>query len=227
MKLSVLIPVYNEKQYIKSLINKVKESPVDKEIIIVDDHSDDGTAQFLQSMEKQNHIRVVFHEKNMGKSEAVKSAMKKASGEYIIIQDADNEYDPDDYRQLLAASEGNKNIAVYGNRFSKGFVNGMTIKQKAGNLIMTALFNILMGQNLRDMETCYKLFPRESIDPSHLQSTGFGIDPEITARLLKSGLSIKEIPISYYPRPYEAGKKIKLKDAFITFLTIIKYSIWL
>ncbi|MDY6787021.1 MAG: glycosyltransferase family 2 protein, partial [candidate division WOR-3 bacterium] len=140
---------------------------------------------------------------------------------------ADNEYDPNDYRQLLEAAEDNKNTAVYGNRFSKGFVNGMTIKQKAGNLIMTALFNILMGEKLRDMETCYKMFPREGIDPANLQSTGFGIDPEITARLIKSGLRIKEIPISYYPRPYEAGKKIKLKDAFITFLTIIKYSIWL
>lgn len=227
MKLSVLIPVYNEKQYIKSLIERVRESEVDKEIIIVDDHSDDGTAQFLQSMEKHNNIRVIFHEKNMGKAEAVKSAMKDATGEYIIIQDADNEYNPDDYKHLLEAAEDNKNTAVYGNRFSTGFVNGMTIKQKAGNIIMTALFNILMGVKLRDMETCYKMFPRESIDPSYLESTGFGIDPEITARLIKSGLRIREIPISYYPRPYESGKKIKLKDAFITFLTIIKYSIWL
>lgn len=220
-ELSVIIPAYNEEREIASILKQLTELPLDIEIIVVDDKSTDRTIDEVKSIDS-GKIRLIYHNVNSGKAEAVKTGLKYATGMYSVIQDADNEYDPRNFIPMLELIKEFNNIAVYGNRFGEGFPEGMTITQKTGNMIMTAILNIIMRTKIRDMETCYKMFRTDYIIPEDIDSRGFGIDPEITIRLLRRGVCIVEIPIKYIPRSYEKGKKIKLRDAFVTMNTIIK-----
>ncbi len=222
--LSIIIPVFNEKKYISEIISKVNKVHLEKEIIIVDDYSTDGTTQILKKIDNRN-IKVIFHKKNMGKAKAVKTGLKNIKGDIVIIQDADLEYDPMDYIEMMERMKNHHSIAIYGNRFNNGFVDGMTVRQKCGNLLMTSMFNIFAGVKLRDMETCYKMFRREHLLYNEIESSGFGIDPEITFKILNKGIKIVEIPIKYIPRKYSQGKKVNLKDGMITLLTIFKYGL--
>jgi len=225
MKVSVLIPAYNENKLIEQILDKVRNLPIEKEIIVVNDCSTDGTGEILKKYEKIKGIIIVHHLKNAGKAEAIKSALLHASGDIAVIQDADLEYDPDDILKLMKKLEEKSCGAVYGNRFNKGNGSKMSLRQYLGNRFMTASLNILMGTNLHDMETCYKMMKMEYAKRLDISSKGFGIDPEITIKLIKMGAHIKETPISYYPRTYVDGKKIRIKDAVRTFYSILKFSI--
>ena len=222
--LSVIVPAYNEEKHIEQIIDRIQKINIDMEIIVVDDKSSDDTYKLVQSIEN-SRIKLIKHKINRGKAGAVKTGIANASGEFIIIQDADNEYDPEDYYHLIDYAL-KYNTAVYGNRFANGFPNGMTLKQKAGNLIMTYVLSLIMRSRLHDMETCYKLFKRDSINSDNIMSNGFGIDPELTIKLLKKGIRIEEQAIRYKPRTYSMGKKIKFFDGLIALYSIIKYGMW-
>lgn len=223
-ELSVIIPAYNEEKEITLILNRLGELPLDMEIIIVDDYSDDRTIEMIKNIENEQ-IKLICHDMNMGKAEAVKTGLTSATGVYTVIQDADNEYNPKNLVPMLNLIKEFNSIAVYGNRFSSGFPNGMSIAQKTGNLLMTSIFNIIMRTSIRDMETCYKMFRRDACPAKHIQSKGFGIDPEITINLIRNGIRIVELPIDYVPRTYQSGKKIRLRDAFVTLATIIRKGI--
>ncbi len=224
MKLSVIIPVFNEEKYICEIVKKILKVPIEKEIIIVDDYSKDNTRELLSKI-KNEKVKIFYHKHNKGKAGAIKTAQKYITGDIVIIQDGDLEYEPMDYIKLVKPIIENRAKAVYGNRFYKGFVKGMTLKQRIGNFFMTFFINIFLRQKLNDMETCYKTIKSEYFKKIKIESKGFGIDPEITAKLIKMGIKIKEIPIHYYPRTYNEGKKINIKDAIRTFYTIIKYGV--
>lgn len=221
MKLSVIIPAYNEKDYILKIIEKVSNVPIEKEIIVVDDMSSDGTREILKEFKKEG-VKIIFHNKNIGKAGAIRSGAEFVSGDIVIIQDSDMEYDPDDYPALIKPIKEGKCAAVYGNRFSKENLKKMTLLQFFGNMFMTVSTSMIIGQRINDMETCYKTVRADYFKRINIVSKGFGIDPEITIKLVRMGVKIKEVPIKYYPRDYSQGKKIKLKDAVRTFYTIIK-----
>lgn len=231
MKLTIIIPVYNEDKTISKVlgnVDKVKISGVEKEIIVVDDGSSDNSKQSIQNSKIKN-LKKIFHQKNMGKGAAIKSGISLATGDYIIIQDADLEYDPSDIPILFSHLEGKK-IAVYGTRLAR-LPHLKNEERKLqflihyfGNRFLSLLTSILYGQWLTDMETCYKLFPRSVVKGVSLRSRRFDFEPEITAKLLKRGLRIKEIPIKTNPRGYDEGKKLNtVKDGIIALLTLIKY----
>lgn len=219
MKLSVVIPVYNEKDNIKFVIDEVLKQDI-YEIIVVDDGSTDGTKEILQSLNNPK-IKVFFHQKNSGKGSAVRTGLKYVTGDVIIIQDADLEYDPSEYDRLLAPIRKGKADVVYGSRF-KGVTRVFYFWHYVGNKFLTLIANMLYNSTLSDMETCYKVFRKECIRDLVLKSNGWGFDPEITAYFFKKGYRIVEVPISYYGRTYEEGKKIKWKHGFIVLWTIIK-----
>ncbi|HAV92511.1 TPA: glycosyl transferase [candidate division WOR-3 bacterium] len=221
MKLSVIIPAYNEKEYILQLIEKVLAVKIDKEVIIVDDMSKDGTREILQKI-KYDNVRVFFHTENKGKAGAIRTGAEHATGDIVIIQDADLEYDPEDYPILIKPIIEEKCDVVYGNRFSKENVGKLTLIQFLGNMVMTLSTSLIIGKRINDMETCYKTVRADYFKRINITSKGFGIDPEITIKLLKMKARLMEVPIRYYPRDYNHGKKIKPKDAIRTFYTIIK-----
>ena len=223
MKLSIIIPAYNERSTIKEIIKKVKEVklPIEKEIIVVDDGSTDGTTEIIKEMEKEID-KVVYHGKNRGKGAAIRSGIKVATGELILIQDADLEYDPEDYEKLLRPILKGKAQVVYGSRFT-GERKNMFFTHWIGNRFLTLITNILYGTTLSDMETCYKLFKREVIKDIKIKSDRFNFEPEITAKILKKKIRIYEVPISYSGREYSEGKKISWKDGIIALWTLIKY----
>ncbi|MEO0288297.1 MAG: glycosyltransferase family 2 protein [candidate division WOR-3 bacterium] len=221
MKLSVIIPVYNEKDYILKIIEKVKNVPLDKEIIVVDDMSTDGTREILKNL-KDDSIKIKFHDKNVGKAGAIKTGQKFVTGDVVVIQDADLEYDPNDLVKLMKPIIEGKSIACYGNRFTEENIKKLTFLQFLGNMIMTFSTSFFIGQRIEDMETCYKMVRSDYFKRIEITSKGFGIDPEITMKLKRMGVKIKEIPINYYPRSYKEGKKIRIKDAIRTFYTILK-----
>jgi len=222
MKLSIIIPVYNEKGTILKILERVKRVniPLEKEIIVVDDFSTDGTREILKNFKK---IKIDYHNKNKGKCDAIKTGLKHASGELIIIQDADLEYDPKDYNKLL--KEINKGAGVvYGSRFLKKFKKDETfiLSHHLGNKILSILTTVLYGTKITDMETCYKLFKSDIIKNIKLNSKRFGFEPEITAKVLKNH-KIIEVPINFYPRDFEHGKKISWKDGIQHVFYLIKY----
>lgn len=228
MKLSVVVPVYNEKTTVKEIINRIKAVDLDKEIILVDDGSTDGTREVLKELEGGN-IRIFFNKKNQGKGAALRTGFSKATGDYVIVQDADLEYDPQDYHKLLRLINSGEVKIVYGSRFmgkrkrdvyKKG---NMLFLHLLANKILTFVTNILYGAKLTDMETCYKLIPREVIQTINIRSNGFNFEPEITAKLLKRGYKIYEVSISYSGREIREGKKISFKDGFQALWTLIKY----
>lgn len=224
MKLSVVMPVYNEKNTIKEILRQVRSvdlGDLDKEIIVVDDCSTDGTGDILK-LEADSSIKVIRHEKNQGKGAAVRTGLASATGDLIIIQDADLEYDPEDYLKLIDPVLKGKATVVYGSRFT-GERRNMLFWHYVGNRFLSLVTNVLYNTTLSDMETCYKLFSREAIEGIKIKSNKFDFEPEITAKVLRRGVRIYEVPISYAGREMEEGKKISWKDAFPALWALTKY----
>ena len=223
-KLSIIIPCYNERESLPVILEKVKNSPVeDKEIIIVDDLSTDGTREFIKSEIEPQVDRVLYHEKNTGKGGALATGFKAATGDVVIIQDADMEYDPDEYPLVVNPIFEGRAEVVYGSRFMNQRAKGYLLNRLA-NKGLTFLSNLMTHQRLTDMETCYKAFRREIIQSIEIEEKRFGFEPEITAKLVKRGIKIMEVPISYYPRSNAEGKKIGFSDGLRALHCIWHYS---
>lgn len=223
--LSVVMPVYNEKGTILKIIDKVLRLDMVKELIIVDDGSSDGTRELLKDTRLDSRARAFFHEKNMGKGAALRTGFGKASGDVVVIQDADLEYDPNEFKEMIKPiEEGNADV-VYGSRLSGGRPQRMHLFwHKAGNDALTFLTNILYNSTLTDMETCYKMFRKNVIDSIKINSNDFSVEPELTAKVLKNKkLRVYEIPIAYYGRNYEEGKKITWRHGFGALWALLKY----
>jgi glycosyltransferase involved in cell wall biosynthesis len=225
MKLSVIIPVYNEVGTIEEIIERVKQVPFEKEIIVVDDGSTDGTRDLLKQQGKGG-VTILFHESNQGKGAAIRTAIPYISGDIAIIQDADLEYHPSEYPHLIAPILDGKADVVYGSRFLGGPHRVLFFWHAVGNRIITTLSNVLTNLNLSDMETGYKVFRAEVLKRIKIKSNRFGFEPEITAKISKMGCHIFEIPISYWGRDYSQGKKINWKDGLAAIYWIIKYNIF-
>ncbi len=238
MKLSVVMPVYNELGTIAEIVRRVRavrlSVPVgygpdngdivefEREIIIVDDGSTDGTREFLRGLEGQPDVVVVFHKHNQGKGAAVRTGLQYASGDVMVVQDADLEYDPRDYPALLQPIVEGRSKVVYGSRFRGGPTKTMFFWHMVGNRFLTLVTNILYNTILSDMETGYKVFTREVAEQLDLRASGWGFDPEITAQILKRGYRIYEVPISYTGREFEEGKKIGWRDGVTVLWTLLR-----
>ena len=229
MKLSIIVPCYNEQGTIKEILDKIQnlKLSVTKEIIIVDDNSNDGTEEILKNYKKIQNIKILRHLKNEGKGSAIKTAKEYVTGEIIIIQDADLEYDPNDFSKLIKPILEKEFKVVYGSRVlnqkrynAKGFTSKLRV---LGNHVLTIISNILNKQKLTDAHTCYKVFHKEVFDKINLEEDDFAFCPEITTKISKLGYEIIEVPINYQGRGYDQGKKIKLIDAFRALKTLIKY----
>ena len=223
MKLSIVIPVYNEKETIQKIIEKVKQVDLglEKEIIIVDDGSTDGTRQVLKAMGRDN-VEVLYHDRNMGKGAALRTGFAQVKGDILITQDADLEYDPADYAILLDPILRGAADVVYGSRLSGGRPQRVYLFwHKMGNNLLTFVTNLLYNTTLTDMETGYKVFKKEVIQRLRLRCNGFSIEPEITAKVFKQKARVYEVPIAYYGRSYQEGKKITWRHGFSALLTLI------
>jgi glycosyltransferase involved in cell wall biosynthesis len=221
MKLSVIIPVYNEKDTIRTILDKVLAVPIEKEVILVDDFSTDGSREILKNI-NMNNVQTVFHEKNKGKGAALRTGFQYMTGDIAVVQDADLEYDPMELTKLIEPILAGKADVVYGSRFS-GRTDKMTFAHWLGNKMLTLTTNVLYGTHLTDMETCYKMVKTPIIKSMKLRANRFDFEPEITAKLLKSGKKILEIPISYKGRHWDAGKKITWKDGIAAIWSLIKF----
>ena len=219
MRLSVVIPVYNELATIERLLAKVASVDVEKELVIIDDNSSDGTREVLLRM-TQSDLIVIFHDTNQGKGAALRTGFNHARGDYVIVQDADLEYDPNDYLLLLDEADRRDAAVVYGTRFS-GKRPEMAFKNWVGNKVLTGLTNLLFDGDLTDMETCYKLIRRDVIQSIDIQSNRFNVEPELTAKLLMKGLKIYEVPASYVGRTRDEGKKISWLDFISAVWTLV------
>ena len=228
MKLSIIIPCYDEKEYLSELITLVKASPVrEKEIILVDDCSDDGTTELIRTKLESEVDRVIYHSTNMGKGAAIRSALTHVTGDLVIIQDADLEYDPQEYPKLMAPVVEGKADVVYGSRFlGEGPHRVHLFWHYVGNKFLTIISNMFTNLNLTDMETCYKLFRSEVIKGIKIEQNRFGIEPEITAKIAKKKCRVYEVGISYYGRSYAEGKKIDWKDGVKAIYCILKYGLF-
>lgn len=223
MTLSVIIPIYNEHKTILQIIDRVRASGLAEEIILVDDFSTDGTRELLSSVERSPGIQILFHDRNRGKGAAIRSGLSLAQGDIILIQDADMEYDPRDYPALLQPINENIADVVYGSRFLGGPRRVTMYWHMLANKLLTLATNVLYDTILSDMETGYKVFRRDVLNGMILRANRFDFEPEFTAKILKRHYRIFEVPISFNPRDYSEGKKIKLKDAFSALWTLIKY----
>ena len=225
--LSVVIPCYNEKDTIALVLERVRNCGLKTEIIVVDDGSTDGTRDLLQGELRGRIDKVLFHKKNMGKGRALRTGFQAATGDLVIVQDADLEYDPKDFQRLVEPfiyGEADADV-VYGSRYLRnGRFRVDGFYHEFGNKMLTAVSNICSDLSLTDMETCYKMFLREVIQSTKLCENRFGFEPEITAKIAKQKRRIYEIPISYAPRTFEEGKKIGIKDAFRAIWCILKYN---
>jgi glycosyltransferase involved in cell wall biosynthesis len=223
MNLSVVIPVYNEVKNVREILKRVQAQNLANEIIIVDDGSTDGTRDLLKELDGQNKVRVILHERNRGKGAAVVTGIKASRCELLLIQDADLEYDPRDYPQLLKPIHEGVADVVYGSRFLGGPRRVTMFWHMVANQLLTTMTNILYDTILTDMETGYKVFRRDVVDGMVIKAKRFDFEPEFTAKVLKRQHRIFEVPITFNPRDYSEGKKIKLKDAFEAVWTLLKY----
>lgn len=223
MKITVIIPVFNEKNTIQEILKRVEKIGLANEIIIVDDGSTDGTREILQEYNNTNPYKIILHEYNQGKGAAVNTGIQAANGDVIIIQDADLEYDPREYPNLLKPIEEGIADVVYGSRFLGAARRPILFWNMVANKILTLVTNILYNNILTDMETGYKVFKREVVKDMTLHAKRFDFEPEFTAKVLKKKVRIFEVPISFNPRDYSEGKKIRMWDAFEAMWTLIKY----
>jgi glycosyltransferase involved in cell wall biosynthesis len=242
VRLSIIMPVYNERTTLEEIVQRVQAtdltinprgtSPVlagpvavEREIIIVDDGSTDGTRNILDDWRANPppNMQIIYHERNSGKGAALRTGFQHATGDLIIVQDADLEYDPRDYVKLLEPLLEGRAPVIYGSRFLGGPRAAMSLSHTLGNQLLTVITNLLYGTSLSDMETCYKCFRREVIDGITLRSRAFEIEPELTAKILKRGYTIFEVPISYNGRAFHEGKKISWKDGFSAVRTLVRY----
>jgi len=230
LKLSIVIPVYNEDKTLEEIIKKVKAidlGAIEKEIVVVDDGSSDKTIDILKKTIEPLVDKVIYKEKNMGKGAAVRTGFENVTGDIVIIQDADLEYDPQEYKRLLQPILEGKADVVYGSRFMGGRPHRVHMFwHQMGNNFLTALSNMFTNLNLTDIETCYKMFKKEVIDSIKIEENRFGLEPELTAKVARLKCRIYEVGISYYGRSYEEGKKINWKDGFRAICVILKYGIF-
>ncbi|MEM7535480.1 MAG: glycosyltransferase family 2 protein [Chloroflexota bacterium] len=246
MRLSIIMPVYNEQETLEEIVKRVHSVELvfdgelstqsgdtadlvqlEKELIIVDDGSQDGTREILKQWETENfpNIKIVYHDKNSGKGSALRTGFQHATGDIFVIQDADLEYDPRDYTKLLKPLLEGRTDVVYGSRFLGGTREAMSWSHNFGNRLVTFVTNIFYGTSLSDMETCYKCFRREVIEDMPLNSRGFEIEPELTAKIIKRGYAIFETPITYNGRSFHEGKKISWRDGFGAIRALVRYRV--
>lgn len=226
LTLSVIIPCYNEVEFLETIIERVRDVELATEIVIVDDGSTDGSRDILKRLEEEDgndDLRIIYHERNQGKGAALVTGFAAATSDILLIQDADLEYDPRDYPILLKPIHEGISPVVYGSRFLGGPRKAMNFWNMIVNKILTLTTNILYNAILSDMETCYKVFRREVVQDMTIHAHGFEFEPEFTAKVLKQGIRIYEVPISYNGREWDEGKKIKWTDAPLAFWTLIKY----
>jgi len=227
MKLTLVIPVYNEAATIASLIERVRQVPVDKEIVVVDDCSADGTRDVLKSLPASDDLRLLYHDVNQGKGAALRTGFKAATGDVVVVQDADLEYDPMELPKLMRPIADGRADVVYGSRFVGGECHRVLyFWHSIGNSVLTLLSNMFTDLNLTDMETCYKMFRREVIQSIAIEENRFGFEPEVTAKIAKMHVRIYEVGISYSGRTYEQGKKIGWKDGVRAVWCILKYNLF-
>lgn len=224
--LSIVIPVYNEEATVARVVSRVAALPLNSELVIVDDCSTDGTRAILERVQDLSQVQVIFKEKNAGKGAALRTGFEYATGDFIIVQDADLEYDPRDIPPIIQPLLRGEADIVYGSRFIGDVVHDKSFVHRLGNAVLTKASNLFSGLNLTDMETCYKAFTREAMEAVNIEQDRFGIEPEITAKLARLGFRFKEVPISFYEsRGYDEGKKIGIKDLFNAFWCIGRYGI--
>jgi glycosyltransferase involved in cell wall biosynthesis len=230
MKLSVIIPVFNEKEYIREIVSRVINAPVgnlEKEVIVVDDHSTDGTIEILKNEIEPIVQKIIYKQQNQGKGAALRTGFQQASGDVLVVQDSDLEYDPKEYIKLLNPILEGKADVVYGSRFVGSQPHRVLFFwHYVGNNFLTLLSNMLTNLNLTDMETCYKMFRREVIESIQIEQNRFGFEPEITAKVAKGKWRIYEVGISYFGRNYSEGKKINWKDGVQAIWYIFKYNLF-
>ncbi len=228
MKLSVVIPVYNEVGTLAEVLRRVRAVPMDKQIVVVDDFSSDGTRELLGSLQHDSDdLEVVYHDRNRGKGAALRSGFGRATGDAVIVQDADLEYDPQDYPRLIAPIAADRADVVFGSRFAGGESHRVLyFWHSVGNKLLTLLSNMFTNLNLTDMETCYKVFRRELLQSLELCEDGFGFEPEVTAKLAHRHCRVYEVGISYAGRTYAEGKKIGWRDGVRAIWCILKYNTW-
>jgi len=223
MKLSVLIPVFNERENLPTILERVRRVPIEKEIIIVDDGSTDGSREWLQQNITNENEQVILHSENLGKGSAVRTAIPRVTGDIVVIQDADLELDPMDWLSLMQPILQGSVQVVYGSRIL-GRQEGKSVWYfYLGGVLLSALTSVLYGARITDVSTCYKMFRAELLKSIPLTCTGFEFCPEVTAKVLRRKIKIVELPIKYFPRKVSEGKKVKFKDGFIAMKTLIKY----
>jgi glycosyltransferase involved in cell wall biosynthesis len=228
MKLSIIVPVYNEKQTVLKILQRIEETPYDKEIVIIDDFSTDGTREILRELDASRKIpsvRVLYHAVNQGKGAALRTGIVAATGDIVIVQDADLEYDPSEYGTLIQPIINGMADVVYGSRFLSGPHRVLLFWHSLGNKVLTLLSNMFTDLNLTDMETGYKAFRRELFSRIKIEENRFGFEPEITAKVAKLRCRVYEVPISYFGRDYSEGKKITWKDGVAALYCILKYNL--
>jgi glycosyltransferase involved in cell wall biosynthesis len=228
MKLSIVVPVYNEKQTVTEILQRIEKTPHEKEIIVIDDYSTDGTRDVLRELDASRRIpsvRVLYHEVNQGKGAALRTGIAATTGDIVIVQDADLEYDPSEYGVLIQPIQAGLADVVYGSRFLSGPHRVLFFWHSMGNGLLTLLSNMFTDLNLTDMETGYKAFRREIFSKITIEENRFGFEPEITAKVARLRCKLYEVPISYFGRDYSEGKKITWKDGFAALYCILKYNL--
>jgi glycosyltransferase involved in cell wall biosynthesis len=222
-KLSIVIPVYNERRTIVEVIEAVQRLPIDKQIIVVDDGSTDGTRDVLAGLSATGNVEIFFHAVNQGKGAALQTGFRLAEGEIVIVQDADLEYNPEDILRVIEPIERGETLIAYGSRYLERNYQNSSWPHRFGNWLLTTLSNWANGLQLTDMETCYKAFRRDILQGLSIEQQRFGFEPEITAKIARRGLSIREVPVRYHARSWKAGKKIGLRDLVSTLYCIARY----